>query len=142
MAFCQVDEKEMLGVVYDLKSMNTLRNFVDKGEFKWLDRIKVAVRLAHLLELLHGYQPTYLVRDLSAAHIMLDQDLNPVLFNFFMLTGGVIGEKKDDTPFQQNRTLFGSYGYIDFAYVMTGMLIWVLKVVDEFEFYCRLWKDR
>ena len=68
--------------------------------------------------------------------------MNPVLFNFFMLTGGVIGEKKDDTPFQQNRTLFGSYGYIDFAYVMTGMLIWVLKVVDEFEFYCRLWKDR
>nr|XP_027068425.1 putative serine/threonine-protein kinase-like protein CCR3 [Coffea arabica]XP_027069929.1 putative serine/threonine-protein kinase-like protein CCR3 [Coffea arabica] len=121
MAFCRVDEKEMLGVIYDLKSMNTLRDFVDKGEFKWLDRIQVAVRLARLLELLHGYQPRYLVRDLSAAHIMLDQDLNPVLFNFFMLTGGVIGEKKDDTPFQQNRTLFGSYGYIDFAYVMTGV---------------------
>ncbi|CAI9107765.1 OLC1v1007205C1 [Oldenlandia corymbosa var. corymbosa] len=64
---------EFMGVVYDLQSSNTLRDFVDKAEFKWLERIKVAVGLARLLKYLIHDQPGYLVRDLSAAHIMLDK---------------------------------------------------------------------
>ncbi|KAH7849240.1 hypothetical protein Vadar_015061 [Vaccinium darrowii] len=74
-------------------------------------------QLARLLEFLHGQTPQYLVRNISAAHIMVDQDLNPVLFEFGMLTGGKIGKK--------NEGLFllplGAYGYTDTLVKLSGI---------------------
>ncbi|KAF7114622.1 hypothetical protein RHSIM_RhsimUnG0082200 [Rhododendron simsii] len=86
-------DEDHFGVVYDLKSLDTVRNFIAEGTFTWMDRIKLIFQLARLLESLHGQTPQYLVRNFSAAHIMVDQDLNPVLFEFGMLTGGMIGMK-------------------------------------------------
>ncbi|KAK4483677.1 hypothetical protein RD792_010878 [Penstemon davidsonii] len=96
LGWCRNDDTSQLGVVYDLKSVDVLRNLIEEDSFNWSQRINVVVGLANLLEHLHGYSPRYLIRDLSAAQIMLDKDLNPVLFNFFGLTGGVI-ERYEET---------------------------------------------
>uniref|UniRef100_A0A5B7B514 Protein kinase domain-containing protein n=1 Tax=Davidia involucrata TaxID=16924 RepID=A0A5B7B514_DAVIN len=111
-----------LGVVFDLKSLDTVRNLAANGSFKWLHRIKVALGLARLLQFLHDQQPQYLVRNISAAHIMLDQDFNPILLDFAMLTGGVVGDKIKDEHFG---SFFGSYGYVDPNFPLTG--IWTEK---------------
>ncbi|KAE9462853.1 hypothetical protein C3L33_05242, partial [Rhododendron williamsianum] len=111
-------DEDHFGVVYDLKPLDTVCNFIAEGTFTWMDRIKVIFQLARLLESLHGQTPQYLVRNFSAAHIMVDQDLNPVLFEFGMLTGGMIGMKDRGLSLYP----FAAYGYTD---PVLRMLAWV-----------------
>ncbi|KAK9293331.1 hypothetical protein L1049_021323 [Liquidambar formosana] len=107
MGYCCEDEQ--LGIVYDLRSFDTVHNLAVKDSFNWLHRVKVALGFAHLLEFLHSHEPEYLVRNITAAHIMVDEDFNPKLFDFAMLTGGVLGDKTCIEP----HYVYGSYGYID-----------------------------
>ena len=43
------------------------------GSLTWLQRIKVAFGFARALEFLHDPKKPYLVRNINAAHIILDQ---------------------------------------------------------------------
>ncbi|KAK4440816.1 Receptor-like kinase LIP2 [Sesamum alatum] len=89
-------EAQHLGVVYDFKSFNTVDNLVPRDDFFWWQRIKVALRFAQLLNFLHvqnrGERP-FLIRNISAAHIMVDEDWNPKLYDFGMITGGIFPDK-------------------------------------------------
>ncbi|XP_059631756.1 probable serine/threonine-protein kinase PBL11 [Cornus florida] len=117
MGYCCEDG--LLGVVYDLNPLDTLRNLIVKDSFSWLQRIKVAIGFARVLELLHGQSPEYIVRNIDAAHIMLDQGYNPIVFDFGMLTGGVLGDKSS----APNRLLLGSFGYIDLRIPASGVFM-------------------
>ncbi|KAL3834463.1 hypothetical protein ACJIZ3_009199 [Penstemon smallii] len=110
-------EENKLGVVYDLKPLNTVRNIVkDK---------------ARLLKLLHWYEPEqYLVRNLSAAHVIVDPDFNPVVVDFAMINGGDIGGENSLAPHA-----LSSYGYDD-IYVwlsVTSVGFWTMRS-DVFNF--------
>ncbi|KAK4440811.1 putative serine/threonine-protein kinase PBL26 [Sesamum alatum] len=89
-------EADQYGVVYDFKSFNTVDNLVLRDDFTWWQRIKVALRFAQLLSFLHvqnlGERP-FLIRNISAAHIMVDEDWNPKLYDFSQITGGIFPDK-------------------------------------------------
>ncbi|KAG8376304.1 hypothetical protein BUALT_Bualt09G0049400 [Buddleja alternifolia] len=116
MGFCREDTTQRLGVVYDLESVDVLENLFDEEIFRWHRRIKAALGLAKILEHFHGNQPRYLIRDFSTAHVMIGKDHNPVLFNFFGIIGGVIGEKIKGNDLMGWRAL-GSLRYMDFNIV-------------------------
>ncbi|KAL0369745.1 UNVERIFIED_CONTAM: Receptor-like kinase LIP2 [Sesamum angustifolium] len=103
-------EAEQWGVVYDFKSFNTVANLVLRDDFMWWQRIKVALRFAQLLRFLHvqnrGERP-FLIRNISADHIMVDEDWNPKLYDFGMITGGIFPDKTKYS-FQ---CLYGCWGY-------------------------------
>ncbi|XVF27818.1 hypothetical protein REPUB_Repub14bG0141700 [Reevesia pubescens] len=105
-----------LGVVYDLNPVDTLRTFILRDDFTWLQRIKVALELACLLKFLHtpcSQLLPYLVRNIDAAHFLLDQDYNLVLYDFGMFSGGVLPDRSK----MGDQLVFGCFGYID-AYSM------------------------
>ncbi|KAL0337179.1 UNVERIFIED_CONTAM: LRR receptor kinase SERK2 [Sesamum calycinum] len=80
-------EVNRLGVVYDVKPLDTVARIMsDKDKFGWRNRVKVALGLARLLKLCHGNAPKYLVRNLSAAHVIVDKDFNPILVDFAMIS--------------------------------------------------------
>ncbi|KAL0369747.1 UNVERIFIED_CONTAM: Receptor-like kinase LIP2 [Sesamum angustifolium] len=89
-------EAEQWGIVYDFKSFNTVTNLVLRDDFMWWQRIKVALRFAQLLRFLHvqnrGERP-FLIRNISADHIMVDEDWNPKLYDFGLITGGIFPDK-------------------------------------------------
>lgn len=106
-----------MGVVYDLNPQDTLSNLIPKGDFNWLNRIKVALQFACLLEFFHApmqpYRP-YMVRNVDAAHIMLDQEGNVKLFDFSMISGGIFPDRRNACTIQT----LGCRGYIDPAYTI------------------------
>ncbi|KAK9271268.1 hypothetical protein L1049_026858 [Liquidambar formosana] len=110
--YCQ--NSKPLGVVYDLNPIDTLHNLIAKGilsdfvpyTFTWLQRIKVALGFARLLDFLHDRE--YMLRNIDAAHIMIDQDFNPRLFEFGSFSGGILGDKIKTDPFNR-----GTVGYLD-----------------------------
>ncbi|KAI8539563.1 hypothetical protein RHMOL_Rhmol09G0192600 [Rhododendron molle] len=108
--FC---ETEHLGVVYELKPLDTLEKLILHDDFTWVAQIKVALEFACLLECLHDQQ--LLHRSISAAHLMVDQALSPRLFDFAMLVGGGVGE------IRSREHAFGSHGYVDPLISLTDM---------------------
>ncbi|KAF3942810.1 hypothetical protein CMV_030565, partial [Castanea mollissima] len=88
--YCCEVEDHYLGVVYDLRSKDTLLNLIDKDDLNWNQRMQVALAIACVLESLHCHNPIYQLCFVHPALIMLDQDSNPVLFDFFMLSGGIV----------------------------------------------------
>ncbi|KAK2972691.1 hypothetical protein RJ640_025542 [Escallonia rubra] len=86
------------------------------AELDWLHRIRAALGLARLLEFLHSQQPSYLLRNLSAAHIILDQGYNPILVDFAMLVGGAFGDRR----LAGSGIPWGSYGYTEMNLAVTG----------------------
>uniref|UniRef100_A0A2N9F9G1 Protein kinase domain-containing protein n=1 Tax=Fagus sylvatica TaxID=28930 RepID=A0A2N9F9G1_FAGSY len=112
-------EEEHLGIVYDLKPLDSVRNLILEDSFTWIQRIKVGLRFACLLKSLHAdntsYLP-YLVRNIDAAHIMLDEDYNPLLFDFGMICGGILTGREIENP----QFLAGCYGYVDPDYALRG----------------------
>ncbi|KAG5554536.1 hypothetical protein RHGRI_012177 [Rhododendron griersonianum] len=109
-------DEQVRGVVYDLDPVDTLHNMMLKDDFTWLRRIKVALGFACLLEFLHGHDKPYLVFNIDACHIMLDQEFNPILFDFGLMSGGIIGELSYPKKF-----IYMSLGYVDPFFVDTGM---------------------
>lgn len=109
-------EGERGACVYKLKPLDALDKLIPKDCFSWLQRIKVAFGLAALLEFLHRPYYCYLIRNIDAAHVMVDEDHNPVLTDFSMITGGILREKRDVL----NQYVHGCYGYIDPSLVQSG----------------------
>ncbi|KAA8536380.1 hypothetical protein F0562_028858 [Nyssa sinensis] len=107
---------EPIGVVYDLDPRDTLHNLLVEDTFTWLQRIKVALGFARLIEFFHDHDFPYIVRNIDAAHIMIDQDANPILFDVGMLTGGIMGDKTRE-PYQK---IWGSVGYTDYHLASVG----------------------
>ncbi|KAJ8572482.1 hypothetical protein K7X08_008993 [Anisodus acutangulus] len=79
---------------------------VDDNKLTRLERVKTALALAHLLTYLHGRK--YLIRSFSPSHIVVDQKFTPVLFEFGLLVGGVLGNTIDESDMR-----LGPFGYID-----------------------------
>ncbi|CAI9098884.1 OLC1v1035612C1 [Oldenlandia corymbosa var. corymbosa] len=71
--------ENLRGVVYDLDPLDSLQNMMPKNSFGWAQRIRVAVKLAQLLEFLHCQENPYVVLNLSAQHIMLDHVSSTVI---------------------------------------------------------------
>ncbi|KAI8539574.1 hypothetical protein RHMOL_Rhmol09G0193100 [Rhododendron molle] len=105
-------ETERLGVVYELKLLDTLEKLILHDDFKWLARIKVALEFACLLECFHDQQLWH--RSIGAAYLMIDQAFSPRLFDFPMLVGGGFGE------IRSREYDLGSDGYIDPLIGLTG----------------------
>lgn len=109
-------EEQLMAVVYDLDPLDTLHNMMLKDDFNWLGRIKVALVFARLLDFLHRQNKPYLVFNIDACHIMVDQEFNPVLFDFGLMSGGLIGEMSYPKQF-----IYMSLGYVDPFYVNRGL---------------------
>ncbi|GFQ04525.1 protein kinase apk1b chloroplastic [Phtheirospermum japonicum] len=108
-------ESDHLGVVYDFKPLDSVYNLVLKDDFTWLQRIKVTLVFAHLLKFLHtrkcSYYKSFIVRNLDCAHLVLDEDYNPKLCDFGLITGGIF----PDRTIYKCHHVIGSYGYIDLS---------------------------
>ncbi|GLU07753.1 hypothetical protein SLE2022_247010 [Rubroshorea leprosula] len=93
-----------------IKPLDALYNLIPKECFSWLQRIIVTFRFAFVLEFMHSNKPVpYLIRNLDAAHKMVDKDYNPVLFDFSMISGGILIDRKD----LLNQYVHGCYGFVD-----------------------------
>ncbi|XP_065637331.1 probable serine/threonine-protein kinase PBL12 [Quercus suber] len=62
------------------------------GSLTWLQRIKVALGFARVVEFLHDPKKPYLERNINTAHIILDQDCNPKILDFSTMSGGILGK--------------------------------------------------
>ncbi|KAM1745108.1 hypothetical protein ACFX11_011907 [Malus domestica] len=112
-------EKEVKGVVYDLNPWDTLQNLTVKDYLNWVQRVNVLVQLAGLLEFLHNKEKPYLVLNMNASHIILDRDCKPKLFDFGLISGGIIGDMT--TPKKQIPT---SIGFVDPFFAAKGGRYW------------------
>ncbi|KAL8028738.1 hypothetical protein ABFX02_14G180200 [Erythranthe guttata] len=106
-------EDDLLGIVYDFKPFDTVYNLILEDGLTWLQRIKVLVGLASILSSLHTvksppYKP-FIFRNLDCAHIVLDEDYNPKLCDFGLVSGGIFPDRTIYTCHH----VIGSYGYID-----------------------------
>ncbi|OMO52924.1 hypothetical protein CCACVL1_29007 [Corchorus capsularis] len=119
--YCCDEDEGLYAVVYDLDPLDTLHNLITKASFPWGSRIKVALELAGLLAFLHGHELPYMVRNLDAMHVMVDERYRPVLFEFGTLTGGIMGELKDILEEPNPYPLMGSQGYMDPHMAATGV---------------------
>ncbi|KAM7503452.1 hypothetical protein LguiB_002356 [Lonicera macranthoides] len=116
--YCNEGE-EWLGAVLDLKPLDSLYNIVLKDSFTWLQRMKVIVGFACLLEVMHAKEEKelpYLLRNIDAHHIMLDEDYNPKLIDFNMVSGGVCLDQR----FLPSYNLYGCYGYVNMHLLTHG----------------------
>ncbi|KAJ4825249.1 hypothetical protein Tsubulata_043748, partial [Turnera subulata] len=105
-------EGKQLAIVYDLKPLDTIHNLMVKDNFTWLQRIKVALGFAVLLNFLHHPVPhriQYLVRNICAAHIILDQDGFRKLLDFGMLAGGILPERRFEKFHRRGAAGYGHY---------------------------------
>ncbi|XVF56832.1 hypothetical protein PTKIN_Ptkin06aG0151900 [Pterospermum kingtungense] len=109
-------EEQMKAVIYDLNPMDTLHNVMTKDDFGWIRRIKVAIALARLLKFLHSKENSYLVLNVNTAHIVLDEDYNPFIIDFGLMSGGIIGEM---SVAKQNT--FMTPGYCDYFGACSGL---------------------
>uniref|UniRef100_A0A7N0V8Q8 Protein kinase domain-containing protein n=1 Tax=Kalanchoe fedtschenkoi TaxID=63787 RepID=A0A7N0V8Q8_KALFE len=108
---------ERPAVVYKMQALDTVHNLLDKDSFSWLQRVKVVYGFASVVASLHDCRPIpYILRNISAAHIMLDQDYNPKLYDFSMISGGILPDKRE----LLNQYVRGCHGYIDPDYVCNG----------------------
>ncbi|XP_047335920.1 serine/threonine-protein kinase BIK1-like [Impatiens glandulifera] len=90
-------DKEHIAVVYNLKTMDSLHNLLLKEDFSWLQRIQAAFAFACLLKFFQarrGDLDPFLICNLSAEHVMLDEEYNPTLVDFSMITA--MRTKKSD----------------------------------------------
>ncbi|XP_074267913.1 putative F-box/FBD/LRR-repeat protein At2g05300 isoform X1 [Silene latifolia] len=84
LGYCAEDNNERLGIVYDFKPLDCLNNLIPKDSFTWLQRMKVALVLACILEYMHkkhGDLPSVTARSCLSS-VILDEDYMPRLFNF------------------------------------------------------------
>ncbi|KAJ4836872.1 hypothetical protein Tsubulata_035783 [Turnera subulata] len=109
-----------MAIVHELKALDTLHNLLVNDGLSWPQRIKVALGIASALQFMHCVQAPftapYLVRNICAAHIMLDEDYSPVLYDFSMISGGILTDKRDLV----NQYVIGNHGYVDPVSARTG----------------------
>ncbi|KAJ4847875.1 hypothetical protein Tsubulata_011599 [Turnera subulata] len=102
-----------LAVLYAMNPLDTLHNLLQKGSLSWPKRITIAIGIASALEFLHQIEdplnPPYLLCNLCASHIMIDKDYKPVIYDFSMISGGILTDRTELT----NQYVDGCHGYID-----------------------------
>ncbi|KAJ4847892.1 hypothetical protein Tsubulata_011623 [Turnera subulata] len=102
-----------LAMLYEMKPLDTLHNLLQKGSLSWPKRINIAIGIASALEFLHQIEdplnPPYLLCNLCASHIMIDKDYKPVIYDFSMISGGILTDRTELT----NHYVDGCHGYID-----------------------------
>lgn len=108
------DDKGNHVLIYDLCVMNTLHNLIPTGEFSWRDRMKVALGIALTLKRFHAAKLPFIIRNISATHIMCEKDYTPWFYEFGLITGALNPErhKIDEQT--------GYPGYIDPYFIDTG----------------------
>ncbi|KAL3503093.1 hypothetical protein ACH5RR_037542 [Cinchona calisaya] len=93
--FCS--DGKHLAIIYEIKPLDTVYNLIPKANFTWLQRVKVAVGLARMLRSLHsGRKPfdPFVVGNIDAAHVMVDEECNPRLLDFGMICGGIFPKRQ------------------------------------------------
>ncbi|KAL3503094.1 hypothetical protein ACH5RR_037543 [Cinchona calisaya] len=114
-----VQDEEHLGAVYDFKPLDTVYNLTPRDNFTWLQRIKVAFGFASLLKFLHKATPQqnpFVLRNISASHIVIDEEYNPKLFDVGLITGGVFPDRTQCGIY----FIYGCMGYVDLSIGCTG----------------------
>uniref|UniRef100_A0A7N2LKE9 Protein kinase domain-containing protein n=1 Tax=Quercus lobata TaxID=97700 RepID=A0A7N2LKE9_QUELO len=124
--YCCEDQGSHYGVVYDVRSKDSLLNLIEKDDFTWTQRMQAALGVARVLEHLH--ERNYLVCNVHPAHVILDQDSNPVLLDFSLRPDRTIAKRYPNYPCT---VYYGYDGYIDPLFVHNGF--WV-KRADVFSF--------
>ncbi|KAL6507721.1 hypothetical protein OROGR_023916 [Orobanche gracilis] len=113
-----------LAAVYNLnpKAINTLHNLIEKDSFTWEQRIKVAFGLASFIRYMHTPHPNcpsdlpYLIRNIDAAHILVDEEHEALIFDLSMISGGILTDKRD----LLNQYIEGCDGYADPVWAKPG----------------------
>ncbi|KAJ4836399.1 hypothetical protein Tsubulata_046786 [Turnera subulata] len=111
-------EGEHIGVVYDLKALDTVFNLIRKGSLTWLQIVKIGIGFASLLKFLHTDNPplqSYIVCNISPSHIILDQDFFPMLIDYGELSGGILPDSRPVKGMGPR----GCFGYMRDAYAYT-----------------------
>ncbi|KAH6773760.1 hypothetical protein C2S51_012164 [Perilla frutescens var. frutescens] len=117
--YISTSEVEHPFVAYEFKPFDSLFNLIPKDDLTWLQRIKVVLGLASLLKFLHKntiYKP-FIVHNLDAAYVVLDEDYNPKLCDFGLLSCGIFPEKKTYSA----HDIIGCYGYLDMSSYNAGI---------------------
>ncbi|KAG8386870.1 hypothetical protein BUALT_Bualt03G0193900 [Buddleja alternifolia] len=115
-----------LGVFYNLKALNTVRNQLCEGlyemkcslifadvlyDFNWARRIKVGLWFARIVEFFHSSRPPFepfVIHNIDANNILLDEDYVPKLFDFSLMTGGgIFPEEPEDEKTCGRDDVFG-----------------------------------
>ncbi|XP_047335905.1 probable serine/threonine-protein kinase PBL11 [Impatiens glandulifera] len=94
--YCR-DKNHPPAVVYNIKSLDSLFNLIPRGDFTWVQRINVAFAFACLLKFLQarlGDLDPFVIRNLAAEHVLLDEKYNPKLVDFSMITGGIFPNRQ------------------------------------------------
>ncbi|KAL9145264.1 hypothetical protein ABFS82_13G030700 [Erythranthe guttata] len=124
-------DRGLIGAVYEFKPFDSLFNLIPKDGFTWLQRIKAALGLASVVRYLHlgksSYYQPFVLHNLDAAHVVLDEDYNPKLCDFGCTSGGIFPNKKT----YSGHNSLSCYGCIDIALCSTGD--WSIKQ-DVFAF--------
>ncbi|KAG8381718.1 hypothetical protein BUALT_Bualt05G0001800 [Buddleja alternifolia] len=105
-----------LGVIYDLKALNTVSSQLCQGDFSWLQRIKVAFWFARIVKFFHTQNPPFepfVIHNIDATNILLDEDYIPKLFDYSLMTGGGIfpEESQDKTKRQKTGIQDDVFGF-------------------------------
>ncbi|KAH9626124.1 hypothetical protein KSS87_016024 [Heliosperma pusillum] len=116
LGYCFEDKK--VAAVYSVKPIYTLESLFDDEWFKWKDRIVAAQELARTIALLHGKE--YVLCNFSGAHIMIDQDKKPILYDFSMLHGQVLSHGQRAARSMHH---FPTIDYIDPYLVESGSAV-------------------
>ncbi|XP_031392310.1 probable L-type lectin-domain containing receptor kinase I.6 [Punica granatum] len=108
--YCDEEGRDVL--IYDLRPLDSVHNLITKDNFGWLHRVKVIIHMALFIEYLHAHNPQYLIRNIDARHLMLDEGYNLKVLDFSMFLGGTFQDLVK-TPFHRF-AFVGSFGYKDF----------------------------
>lgn len=110
------DENKPSAIIYDLSVMDTLHNLIPSGDFSWRDRIKVALGIALTIKAFHAVRSPFIIRNISAAHIMCEKDYTPWICDFGLITnGGLINPMRYKYDGQS-----GYPGYVDPYFIDKG----------------------
>ncbi|XP_050278793.1 putative serine/threonine-protein kinase [Quercus robur] len=82
------------------------------NDFTWTQRMQAALGVARVLEHLH--ERNYLVCNVHPAHVILDQDSNPVLLDFSLRPDRTIVKRYPCTVY------YGYDSYVDPLFVHNG----------------------
>eukprot|EP01018_Ginkgo_biloba_P014763 Gb_04640 [translate_table: standard] len=108
-------------LVYDFMANGSLADYLFKSNrpcLSWSDRHKIAVGIARGLAYLHeDAKPAIIHRDIKAANVLLDADLNPLVADF-----GLAKFKQDEDKTHYTTRAVGTLGYVAPEYALYGHL--------------------